>query len=89
MRRLSAFFSGRVQGVGFRYTVERLARRAPVAGYVRNLRSGEVELVAEGEETELQEFLGEIRKAFESDVRDVKIKWGDATGEFQGFGIRF
>ena len=44
-------YSGRVQGVGFRYTTQALAAGHPIAGYVRNLPTGEVELVAEGEES--------------------------------------
>ena len=52
-RQVHAFFSGTVQGVGFRYTAERLARRYPLTGYVRNLPDGRVELLAEGEEESL------------------------------------
>ena len=47
--RRRVYFSGRVQGVGFRFTCQSLARGFEVAGYVRNLPDGRVELVAEGE----------------------------------------
>ena len=50
-------FSGRVQGVGFRSTCQSLARSFEVAGYVRNLPDGRVELVAEGENSEIDAFL--------------------------------
>lgn len=89
MVRLHAFFKGAVQGVGFRYTTERIARRFPLTGFVRNLPEGQVELVAEGEETVLQNFLMEIRKSFEDSVRDTDAKWGKASGEFKSFGIKF
>lgn len=89
MKRLRAQFSGSVQGVGFRFTAERLARRFPVTGFVRNLANGKVELVAEGEEQTLQEFLAAVRQAFRDDIRDVAAEWAAATAEFKGFGIKF
>jgi len=88
-RRLEALFSGAVQGVGFRFTTESLARRFPVTGYVRNLPNGQVEVLAEGEEKLLEEFLKEIRKAFRSLIRKEDARWGNATGEFEGFGVKF
>ena len=53
-------FEGRVQGVGFRYTVKDLARGFDVAGHVRNLPDGTVELIAAGEAAEIRAFLHEI-----------------------------
>lgn len=88
-RRLLALFSGTVQGVGFRFTAERMARRFPVTGYVRNLRNGKVELVAEGEEESVQEFLKAVREAFQPYIRDVDTRWENPTGEYQDFGINF
>jgi acylphosphatase len=56
------YYSGHVQGVGFRYTAQGLARGYPVAGYVRNLSSGEVELVAEGEPAQVEAFLAAVAR---------------------------
>lgn len=53
-------FDGRVQGVGFRYTVMDLARGFDVRGWVRNLPAGSVELLAAGEEDEVRAFIREI-----------------------------
>jgi acylphosphatase len=53
-------YSGRVQGVGFRYATLHLAKAFPVTGYVRNLGSGDVELVAEGEGADVQAFLDAV-----------------------------
>jgi acylphosphatase len=53
-------YSGRVQGVGFRYTAHGLAAAHPVAGHVRNLPTGEVELVAEGEAAAVDAFLAAV-----------------------------
>jgi acylphosphatase len=53
-------YGGRVQGVGFRYTARGLATGYAVAGFVRNLPSGEVELVAEGAAEEVDAFLAAV-----------------------------
>ena len=88
-KRLYVLFSGSVQGVGFRYTTERIARRFQVTGFVKNLPAGQVELVAEGEEGTLEEFLREVRDAFKEYIGEVSPKWSVATGEFKSFGIKF
>lgn len=88
-KRLHAFFSGSVQGVGFRYTTERLGRKFLVTGYVKNLPNEKVELVAEGEEASLQQFLQAVREAFHSYIRDVDIQWKEPKGKYKGFGIQF
>jgi acylphosphatase len=53
-------FEGRVQGVGFRYTVKDLARGFDVCGWVKNLADGSVELQVMGEAAEVRDFLHEI-----------------------------
>ncbi len=80
-------FSGNVQGVGFRYTAANLATRFRVAGYVRNLPDGRVELVAEGTEVELDRFQCEIEKAMSSAIRDAASSDAPPTGEFKAFSI--
>ncbi|MEA3186425.1 MAG: acylphosphatase [Chthoniobacter sp.] len=55
------FYEGRVQGVGFRYTVRQIAKGFDVVGSVRNLDDGRVELKAGGEESEVRDFLQAIR----------------------------
>jgi len=59
----NVFFEGRVQGVGFRYTVRNLARGFEVAGWVRNLDDGRVELLAAGEPDEVEAFLAAIAES--------------------------
>ena len=51
--RLHVYFSGHVQGVGFRYSVKQLSLEFDVTGWVKNLPDGRVELVTEGERNEL------------------------------------
>ena len=55
------FYVGRVQGVGFRFSVKQLARGFDVTGWVQNLPDGRVELQAMGEEEEVEEFFREIQ----------------------------
>ncbi|MCX7887672.1 MAG: acylphosphatase [Verrucomicrobiae bacterium] len=89
-RRVQVFYNGRVQGVGFRYTVRATAFGYEVTGFVRNLPDGRVELVAEGEEAELKAFLQAIRDSGLSGyIRHEQTQWSDATGEFTRFEIRF
>ena len=87
-QRSTVYFSGHVQGVGFRYTAHSIARRYPVTGFVRNLPDRRVELVAEGEPMEIEAFLGEVRERFFNQIRDERSDKGPATGEYDGFEIK-
>lgn len=86
--RRTVLFSGYVQGVGFRWTAEAVAGRHKVAGYVRNLRDGRVELVAEGAPDELDRFITALHERMREYIQDVNASDAPATGEFSGFGIR-
>jgi acylphosphatase len=82
------FYSGHVQGVGFRYTARSVAAGFEVTGTVRNLPDGRVELVAEGPKGELEAFQRAIREAgLEHFIRNEDVDWSAATGEFRGFEI--
>lgn len=88
--RRRVYYSGRVQGVGFRFTSERLAREFAISGYVRNLDDGRVELVADGETTELQSFLDSILDAFGEKIRDARSEsLTPGVPGLQGFSIRY
>ena len=87
-QRTTAWFSGRVQGVGFRYTTRSIARGYEVSGYVSNLPDGRVELVAEGERCEIDAFLAEVRDRFFNHIRDERRDTQPATGQFADFEIR-
>jgi acylphosphatase len=65
-------FSGRVQGVGFRFISRRLAQRFAIAGFVRNLDDGRVELVAEGERDEVDSFLAAIHRELGDKIRSAR-----------------
>ena len=86
--RMHIFFSGHVQGVGFRFTVKSVAAGFEVVGIVRNLIDGRVELVGEGQREELDAFRRAVREAgLEHFIRNEEINWSEATGEFRGFEI--
>jgi acylphosphatase len=80
-------YSGRVQGVGFRYTTRSLADRFAVAGYVRNLANGEVELVAEGEADEVERFLAALASRMEHYIEHSRME-ELPRGGYRDFRIR-
>jgi acylphosphatase len=86
--RRTVYYSGRVQGVGFRYMAQAIARGHDVTGYVQNLPDGRVELVVEGDHGSIEAFLSEIRERMASHIRDERSDQGPATGEYHGFEIR-
>ena len=81
-------YSGRVQGVGFRYTAQGLAAGYPVADYVRNLSSGEVELVAEGEDSVVEAFLAAVAQRMAGYITNTAVQDAVSTGQL-GFRIRY
>jgi acylphosphatase len=86
--RMCIFYSGHVQGVGFRYTTKTVAAGYEVTGSVRNLPDGRVELIAEGARAELEAFRAAIREAgMAGFVRDEKVTWSEAQNELHGFEI--
>lgn len=87
-QRRTVYFSGHVQGVGFRAMTAHVARRHTVSGYVRNLRDGRVELVVEGLADNLDAFQREVEHALQSHIQQVDASASPATGEFGGFTVR-
>ncbi|HTQ52431.1 MAG TPA: acylphosphatase [Candidatus Acidoferrales bacterium] len=86
--RMCVFYSGDVQGVGFRYTAKSVATGFEVTGTVRNLADGRVELIAEGARAELEGFRAAIRDAGLSGlIRDETVAWSDAQETLNGFEI--
>jgi acylphosphatase len=86
--RLNVFYSGRVQGVGFRFTVKMVAHEFDLTGTVRNLADGRVEMVAEGERAELGQFLKAIQDSeVGAFIRNEEKTWTEAKNEFRGFEI--
>jgi len=80
-------YSGQVQGVGFRYTACRIAADFDVSGYVRNLRDGDVELVAQGEAEQVEAFLAAVAQRMEGYIVGATVL-DEPLGEYRGFEIR-
>jgi acylphosphatase len=83
------YYSGRVQGVGFRFTAQRIAEELNLSGWVMNLGDGRVEIVAEGNEVTLNDFLAQVDNAFSRYINGKQVNFEPATGEFRDFNIRF
>lgn len=88
--RLSGTVTGLVQGVSFRWFVQRRATELGLVGYVRNHSDGSVGFVAEGSRETLERLRDALRVGpSEAAVENVETEWSAATGEFHRFEIRF
>ena len=88
-KRVEVNYTGRVHGVGFRFTAERLAHFHNIVGYVMNKSDGGVKVVAEGEEKNLNDFLKAVKDEMENNIDNSHADWFPASGEFKTFEIRF
>jgi acylphosphatase len=82
-------FSGRVQGVGFRYTTRSLAAGFQISGFVRNLSDGRVQLVIEGTDGEMNRFLAELHQEMGQYIFNQSETVRPASNKFPGFEIQF
>ncbi len=88
MLRARLIVTGLVTGVGFRSYAKNSAKKLGLRGFVRNMKSGKVEIIAEGYEKQLNEFVDILKKGpFHSKVDDIKIDWEDPTNAFKDFSI--
>lgn len=85
VQRIHVFFTGKVQGVGFRNTVRTYALELSLVGWVKNLEDQRVEMVAEGPENDLNLLLGKLCSEFEVDKAEVKKETPD--GRLKGFEV--
>lgn len=86
--RYEVCFTGRVQGVGFRYTTCQVAQRFDITGWVRNEHDGSVRCVAEGGFEELERFVAAVRESMVRHIQDASIQRRSASGEFTNFSVR-
>ena len=87
MHRVLVYYSGRVQGIGFRVTARQIARDFVVTGQVRNLADGRVELIAEGEPAEVERYLAELGRIMALNIKLAERSEQPATREFADFSI--
>ena len=82
-------FKGRVQGVGFRYTTQRIAGRYDLTGYVRNLPDGTVEALLQGTESNIGACMDEIKEYFSGYLRDIKTTGQPVNSQYHDFRITY
>jgi acylphosphatase len=88
--RLQALVHGRVQGVSFRYYTQHRATELGLTGYVRNLWDGTVQVIAEGQQPELETLLAFLRVGPRAAlVTQVDARWTASTSDFDRFEVRF
>ncbi|MBI5815560.1 MAG: acylphosphatase [Nitrospinae bacterium] len=87
----NAFVSGLVQGVFFRATTSEEANRiGGLSGWVRNLPDGRVEVMCEGPKEKVERLVAWLWHGPPmARVDNVEVKWGDATGDYQGFSVAY
>ena len=84
----TVFFTGRVQGVGFRYATMQVAREFEVSGFVRNLADGRVQLEVEGMPTTVEQFVTAVQERMHGYIRKTERTTQKRSGQFTGFSIR-
>ncbi len=88
--RAHVFYSGRVQGVGFRYTAEAIAHRLKLTGWVKNLQDGRVELVCEGPKEKIEALFLEIQNSsLGGHIKKIDCRWEEPKNEFKDFCVEF
>ena len=86
--RVQVFYSGYVQGVGFRFTTQMMSKGFEVVGFVKNLPDGRVQMEAEGERSEVERFLDALYKRWEGQLSGVKTDWVSAIHSEPSFEIQ-
>ncbi len=82
------YFSGRVQGVGFRYTAIDVAHNYEVTGFVRNLPDGRVEMITQGKGPTVDAFINALCERMNRYIRETYINEEPLGDDFNGFSIR-
>ncbi len=83
----SVFFTGHVQGVGFRYTAFQVAKEFEVTGLVKNLLDGRVQLEVEGAPAEIDAYIGAVQEKLHGFIRKTDRVRDSRTAQFTGFKI--
>ena len=88
--RAHIFVSGWVQGVFFRDNTQKWASSLSLTGWVRNLKDGQVEVMAEGEKEHIEDLIGKLREGPSlARVENVEVEWEDYKGEFSDFKVTY
>lgn len=88
MKQVHIFVSGEVQGVGYRFWAKSAASKMGLKGWVKNLQEGRVELVVQGDELKLKQFIDRAKEGpFTAEVKNVEENWEEIDQIFEGFVI--
>ena len=82
-------FAGQVQGIGFRFTALSVANHYKLTGFVRNLRNGGVEMLAQGQPDDIDKCVQEIKNTIGSYIAEVKIEDATFDPQYKDFKITF
>jgi acylphosphatase len=90
VRRVYLLINGLVTGVGFRFQIVNIGQDLDLRGWCRNVTDTQVEVVAEGEEESLQNFIKRCHIGPPgAKVEEVKVTWSEAEGNFDGFTVKY
>ena len=87
MHQAHIFYSGTVQGVGFRFTTQQFAAQLGLKGWVKNLRDGRVEVIAEGPKNKIEELCRNLESQFGNYIQSKEIGFSPAQGKFRTFDV--
>ena len=82
-------FKGSIQGVGFRFTVMSVASRCKLAGFVRNLSDGSVEMSVQGSPQDVEDCINSIKETYESSISETKVNQIPPDPGYTDFKITF
>ena len=88
VQHLTAYFTGHVQGVGFRYQTMQVAKEFEVSGFVKNLPDGRVQLEAEGQPAEVRDFVVAVQERLAGYIRKTEQTEAIRAQQFRGFIIQ-
>ena len=87
MKRAILFFSGRVQGVGFRYSTNEIAKRFAVKGTVENCEDGQVKVVVEADSREIDRFIEALKSLPAGRIKNMERFDLAPSHEFTNFSV--
>ena len=87
MQQFHILYQGRVQGVGFRYTVRRIADTFKLTGWVRNLEDGRVEILAQGDRKTIERMMQTIEEHFQGCIHQKEVEVVESSQLLDGFEI--
>jgi acylphosphatase len=87
---IEAIVEGRLQGVGYRSSIQQRATRLGIKGYIRNWSGNQVKIIAQGEENELEELIDFVSQGpRRAEVRECEISWIEPEGDYFRFSIKY